>query len=137
MTWWQKAWPRRRRTTSVDGARPSTDAACSHQTFQADAEQIEEVQKSANSGVLCFSREDLLSTKTPVPPRQQQPQQLQMLHDLIRCLQSVLAYTDDTAMMDGETLHHIYRRNAGIKYHSGGISSFRTTCRAPRLYRVH
>ena len=52
-----------------------------------NAEQTEEVQKSANSRVQCFSREDLLSARTAVQQRQQQQpqqqskqQQLQVLH---------------------------------------------------------
>ena len=40
-------------------------------------------------------------------------------------MQSVLAHTDNTVMMDSETLHDVYRRNAGIEHHIDSISSFR------------
>ena len=66
-----------------------------------DTERTEEVQKSANSGGERFNREELLSARAavqqqqqPQPQQQSKQQQLQVLHDLVRCMQTVLEYAD-------------------------------------------
>ena len=53
-----------------------------------DAEQTEEVQKSANSRVQCFSREDLLSARTAVQQRQQQQPQQQSKQQQLQVLRA-------------------------------------------------
>ena len=106
MTWWRNAWwvrmdsgphlrtARSRRKVWRAATRAARDTC--------DTERTEEVQKSANSGGEWFSREELLSAGAAVQQQQQQSQpqqqskqqQLQVLHDLVRCMQTVLEYAD-------------------------------------------
>ena len=122
--WWRRVWwIRTDDGPNLRTARGRRRTWCATRAVQADAEQTEEIQKSAQNGVQRFSRKDLLKARTAVQPRQQQPQQqskqkqqqLQVLHDVVRCVHSVLARTDDTAVLDIETLQDICRRNAVIE----------------------
>ena len=88
------------------------------------AELTEEVQTPVSNRTQLFSREDLLSVRAAMPQsersRQQQQQQLhrqqqlQTLHDIVLCVHSSLAHTDDTVTMDTETLHDFCRRDLDI-----------------------
>ena len=106
MTWWRNAWWVRMDSgphlRTARGRRKVWRAATRAARDTCDTERTEEVQKSANSGGEWFSREELLSARAAVQQQQQQPQpqqqskqqQLQVLHDLVRCMQTVLEYAD-------------------------------------------
>ena len=104
MTWWQRSWWVRLDNGShlrtARGRRRAWRAATRAARDTCDTERTEEVQKSANSGGEWFSREELLSARAAVQQQQPQPQQqskqqqLQVLHDLVRCMQTVLEYAD-------------------------------------------